>query len=142
MRRLPAGEELRELVVGVLLARIQPVDIGALDAGTASDQVIRDAFLNVDPFLLVTRSVPATPETIDVLKAIRRHGERVRKDSGKMIFRSDGLHEQSGSLDKTQREHYCKSIALNYRAMLQAGSLLVRIVDPLLDDLYNSRSAH
>lgn len=137
MRAVPPGD-LPEMIHQILLPRlVRQVDVAALDSGDAPDLELQNAFLNADPHMFIRRCVKIdgipqgdAERATRALKDMYTHGRRTRKAA------ESGLE----SLDKRERENYCKAVARSYRAMIEAGSVLVGLYEPRLVEMYRSHS--
>lgn len=138
MRPVPSGD-LPQMIHRILLPRlVRAVNVAALESGDAPDEELQNAFLNADPHMLLRRCVktdgmpPSEAQKAKrALKDMYAHGGRTRRAAG------DGLE----ALDKTERANYCKAVARSYRAMIEAGSVLVSLYEPRLVEMYKSHSA-
>jgi hypothetical protein len=137
MRPVPAGN-LPEIIHQILLPRVvRQVDVAALECAEAADGELYNAYLNADPHMLLRRYVttegmsPADAErAARALKDMYEHGARTRAAAAKGM----------AALDKTVRGNYCKAVAQSYRAMIEAGFVLVSLYDPRLVEMYKSHS--
>jgi hypothetical protein len=122
------------------------VDVAALESGDAADDELHNAYLNADPHMILVRgvNVEQLSETdrkiaVTALKEIRSYAQQSRSNAEKALDVSGGSSGDR-ALDKTRREHYCKAVARNYRAMIEAGSMLVSLYEPRLVEMYRTHS--
>jgi hypothetical protein len=132
---LPASGEISALVGEIL----SPDGLKPVNTRRWARVDIRNAYTNADELLILVSSIdPAAFEPPDrepgiaAMKRIRSCAKRCRGQAQALLFM------QSSSLAKALRDSYRKAIAKDYDAMIEAGSVLVRIGEPRSVNTYNS----